>query len=156
MFCLMVPGFFQSALLLTEHTTEKEEFWKLASRASTDFGDAIKQRKHFTHMGSLNMLMTQAIHHPNLTPYSTLRTATVSIMHDPIIEAIPAEIAESLQLKDCVSASSISGVGPCLGFFPFLRDGALHLSVMYCSPMFLRHDIQILVASVVGYLTGQT
>lgn len=146
-------GFYHSAISKTVHTKENQEFWKFAAVCTEDFQDAINKRKHFTDMGNLNMLMVQAIRHPGLTPSSTLRTALFSLLHDPVVETTSANLAEVLQLKDFVSASSTQGVGPCFAVFPSLRDGALHLSFVYCSPLSKRRDIQTLIDSFVSYIT---
>ncbi|CAM6097291.1 unnamed protein product [Calypogeia fissa] len=146
-------GFYHSALPKIFDTAEKDEYWKVAGGCSKELQDAIKNKTHFTDMGDLNMLMVQAINHPNLTPSSTLRTAMFSVLYEPIIETTNREVTEVLHLKDFVSASSIHGVGPCFSIFHSLRDGALHLSFVYCSPLFARRDIQTLVDSIVRYIT---
>lgn len=135
------------------HAAPNQDYWKFAARCSKDFQDGLEKRKHFTDMGTLNLLMVQALQHPNLTPSSSMRTAMLSILHDPGVETTSAELTDVLQLKDFVSASSSHGIGPCFALFHFLRDGALQMSFVYCSPLFSRQDIQTLVDSIVSHIT---
>ncbi|KAJ7551000.1 hypothetical protein O6H91_07G129100 [Diphasiastrum complanatum] len=146
-------GFYHSAMLRTLHVTESTPFWKLAKKCSDQVEEAIKNSKHFTDMWDLNTLMVQAMNFPNLTPSGSLRTTLLSLYYDPIQESFADAAASSLNLKDCVTCSSIGGVGPCLAMFPFLRDGCLHISFIYCSPLFSQFHIQNIVDKIKDLLT---
>lgn len=149
---LGVPGFYHSALLQTIHTSEPEPFWELARRCSRDFDNAVKSRKHFTDMGDLNGLMEQAMRFPYLTPSGSLRTSALSTMFNPVVEDFGEEAA-SVGVKDVLSCSSTHGVGPCLALFPFMRQGSLHFSFVYSSPLFSRPLMQSLVDSILFCLS---
>ncbi|CAI5979589.1 unnamed protein product [Closterium sp. NIES-64] len=84
-------GFYHSAMMHTHQVSETSEFWDLAKRCHESTLHAIKNRKHYTDMGDLNMLMAQAILHPQLTPESSLRTSTVCSFWDALHERMQKE-----------------------------------------------------------------
>ncbi|CAI5487461.1 unnamed protein product [Closterium sp. Naga37s-1] len=84
-------GFYHSAMMHTHQVSETSGFWDLAKRCHESTLHAIKNRKHYTDMGDLNMLMAQAILHPQLTPESSLRTSTVCSFFDALHERMQKE-----------------------------------------------------------------
>lgn len=120
---------------------ETEDYWQLAIKCTREFNDLLKNNKHFTDIGILNLMMVQAIYHPNLTPSSSMRTALLSIDHAPSNVDLSAEIS-SLKVKDRVICSSTNGVGPCVSIFHFLQEGELRFNFLFNSPLFSRSSIQ--------------
>ncbi|CAI7891908.1 unnamed protein product [Closterium sp. NIES-53] len=116
-------GFYHSAMMHTHQVSETSEFWDLAKRCHESTLHAIKNRKHYTDMGDLNMLMAQAILHPQLTPESSLRTSTVCSFWDALHERMQ-RFVESLGVEDYVGCSSVHGVGPCFAIFDSLQGSA--------------------------------
>lgn len=147
-------GFYHSCIMRTTHTTETVPFWDLATQCAKDVNEAIKNRKHFTDMGDLNTLMGQAMRFPNLTPNGSLRTTMLSMTFDPVADTVVPEEAEAVGAKNYLSCSSVHGVGPCLGIFSFMRQGSLHFSFVYPSPLLARLQVQNLVDSILFYLSG--
>eukprot|EP00253_Pinus_taeda_P009517 PITA_09517 len=147
-------GFYQSAILKTFRATETEPLLKLAKRVTSDLNEAVKNRKHFTDMGDLNMLMVQAIGRPALTPSASMRTALVSNGRDIPCHAADKESTSYLNLRDWVSCSSINGVGPCLALYPEFRHGCLRVSFVYCSPLFSAETVHKLVDDISSMLNN--
>jgi hypothetical protein len=147
-------GFYHSCIMRTMHTTETVPFWDLAMQCARDVNEAIKNRKHFTDMGDLNTLMGQAMRFPNLTPNGSLRTTVLSMTFDPVADTVVPEEAEAVGAKNYLLCSSVHGVGPCLGIFSFMRQGSLHFSFVYPSPLLARSQMQSLVDSILFYLSG--
>ncbi|KAL2634481.1 hypothetical protein R1flu_005960 [Riccia fluitans] len=149
-------GFYNSAMLIltqvTEGVNEGSPFWQVASEATKRFNDAVKNHKHFRDMKDLNYLTVAAVNHPGVTPEGSLRTATVSILHDPVSLRMPEDAAEFLQLKDHIAFSSCHGVGPCIAVYPFLEHGSLGLTFAYPWPLHSRVTVQHLLDNAVKYL----
>ncbi|CAI5483523.1 unnamed protein product [Closterium sp. Yama58-4] len=116
-------GFYHSAMMHTHQVSETTEFWNLAKRCHESTLHAIKNRKHFTDMGDLNMLMAQAILHPQLTPESSLRTSTVCSFWDALHEKMQ-RFVERLGVEDYVGCSSVHGVGPLIARVRDERQGS--------------------------------
>lgn len=147
-------GFYHSGILKTFHATEIEPLWKIATRITKDVNEAVKNRKHFTDMGDLNMLMAQAIAHPALTPSASMRTALVTNVREVPCYDVDKESTSYLNLRDWVTCSSINGVGPCLALFPDLRYGCLRVSFVYCSPLFSAETMHKLVDGISSMLNN--
>eukprot|EP00897_Mesotaenium_endlicherianum_P000212 jgi/Mesen1/10191/ME000076S09695 len=140
-------GFYHSALLNTHQVSEHAPFWDLARRCSGALDNALKHRKHFTDMGDLNMLMTQAMQHPHLTPAASLRTSMLVAFRDILFERMQA-YSEKLGIEDYVGCSSIHGVGPCLAIFDSVREDGLHLANVYVAPLHSRAQMKAVVADM--------
>lgn len=147
-------GFYHSGILKTFHATETEPLLKLATRITNDVNEAVKNRKHFTDMGDLNMLMAQAMGHPALTPSASMRTALISNVREPPCHDADKESTSYLNLKDWVTCSSINGVGPCLALYPDFRYGCLRVSFVYCSPLFSAETMHKLVDDISSMLNN--
>jgi len=147
-------GFYHSGILKTFHATETEPLWNLATRITRDVNEAVKNRKHFTDMGDLNMLMVQAMGHPALTPSASMRTALVTNVREPPSYDADKESISYLKLRDWVTCSSINGVGPCLALYPDFRYGFLRVSFVYCSPLFSAETMHKLVDDISSMLNN--
>eukprot|EP00850_Spirogloea_muscicola_P015458 SM000118S25601 [mRNA] locus=s118:263388:266578:- [translate_table: standard] len=71
-------GMFYSALPAAEKVGESTDIWDLARQISQTAAVAEAKGKHFTEMSVLNMLFSQALKHPALTPEHSLRTSLVA------------------------------------------------------------------------------
>jgi hypothetical protein len=143
---------------------EDMDFWELARTCSRTLEESIKNRKHFTDMGDVGLLMCQAIQRPHLTPFSSLRTSTLSVFDsgEDCAGNAPADEAEhQLQLeKDFdelgligyMGCSSIHGVGPSLAIFDCICRGALCLNCVFPSPLHSCDQMQELVSDIVSFL----
>eukprot|EP00475_Leptophrys_vorax_P037816 TRINITY_DN6572_c0_g1_i2.p1 TRINITY_DN6572_c0_g1~~TRINITY_DN6572_c0_g1_i2.p1 ORF type:complete len:146 (-),score=12.74 TRINITY_DN6572_c0_g1_i2:102-539(-) len=138
-------------MMHTHSVSEASEFWDLAHRCHQSTANAIRNRKHYTDMGDLNMLMAQAIWHPQLTPSSSLRTSTVCSFWDSLEEKMEAFV-DRLGVEDYVGCSSVHGVGPCLAIFDSLREDGLHLSNVYSTPLFSHSLMRQLVTKMMELL----
>ncbi|GLJ06878.1 hypothetical protein SUGI_0051100 [Cryptomeria japonica] len=145
-------GFYNAAIMKTIHATETVPLWELATRITKDFDQAVKNNKHFTDMGDLNMLMTQAITRPAVTPSSSMRTAFLSNARDACREEVDKGLLSSLSVKDWITCTSLNGIGPCLALYPVLRNGCLRVSFVYCNPLFSTETIKCLVDDISSML----
>lgn len=148
-----IVGFYHSAMMNTHHVGEKTDFWDLARRCHDSVQNAIHHHKHFTDMNDLNLLMSQAIQHPNLTPSSSLRTSMLCAFRDSAREDMKV-FSESLGVEDYIGCSSVHGVGPCFAIFDSIREDGLHMANVYPAPLFSRSQMTALVKSMMKFLKG--
>ncbi|KAI5059270.1 hypothetical protein GOP47_0025589 [Adiantum capillus-veneris] len=151
-------GFYHSALLNT-HLVQGEEvqFWELARRCSEAVENAVKRRKHFTDMGDVGLLMCQAIQMPQLTPWGSLRTSTLVVFEETVEDDDGArDMRQSVGLIDYVGCSSVHGVGPSIAVFDTIRQGALHCTCVYPSPLHSRSQMNRLLGIMKSILVNMT
>lgn len=147
-------GFYHSAVLNT-HAVQGEgvQFWELARRCSEALENAVKRRKHFTDMGDVGLLMCQAIQMPQLTPWGSLRTSTLVVFEEAVEDDdAAAEASRNVGLLDYVGCSSVHGVGPSIAIFDTIRQGALHCTCVYPSPLHSRSQVNQLLDTMVSIL----
>lgn len=122
----------------------EEKLWELANRCYTSFANAKNNNKHFTDMSDLNFLMIKAIDNPGLTTSSALRTAFISVFEDSVIDDSNG-MHQQLGLEDYVGCASVHGVGPSIGIFDTIQNGALDCACVYPSPLHSREQMQELI-----------
>lgn len=145
-------GCYHAGMMRTIHATQAMGLMDLAKKCTCDFNEAVKNRKQFTDLADLNMLMVQAMAHPNLTHAGSMRTALISSFYEPVLETV-GETEKELKVMDWVTGMSFHGVGACLALLPGIRDGALQITYVYCEPLFTRSTAQSLVDSIFNYLS---
>jgi hypothetical protein len=142
---------------------EDMDFWELARTCSRTLEESIKNRKHFTDMGDVGLLMCQAIQRPHLTPFSSLRTSTLCVFdsEDYTRNASSDEEEQQLQLQkdfdelgliSYMGCSSVHGVGSSLAIFDSLHRGALRLNCVFPSPLHSRDQMQELLSDIISFL----
>ncbi|KAJ8435629.1 hypothetical protein Cgig2_000295 [Carnegiea gigantea] len=145
-------GFYHSAILSTHEMKGGEELWDFAKRIYTSFRDAMNSNKHFSDMADFNFLMCKAIENPGLTPSSSLRTSSISVFEDPIVDQND-EVHTGLGIEDYVGCASVHGVGPSIAMFDTIRDGKLDCACVYPFPLHSREQMQALIDKMKTILT---
>lgn len=149
---LSVAGFYHSAILNTHSVRGVEGLWEVAARCHNAYSNAKRNKKHLTDIGELNFLMCKAIDNPHLTPYSSLRTALISVFEEPVFYE-SAELLDKLGVEDYVGCASVHGIGPSIAIFDTIRDGKLDSACVYPSPIHSRKQITELVEHMKKILT---
>lgn len=137
-------GFYHSAIINSHDIKGGENLWELAKRTYTSFANAKNSNKHFSDVADLNFLMCKAIDNPGLTPSSALRTSLISVFEDPVTEHSNI-LHEEAGFEDCIGCASIHGVGPSIAIFDTIRNGELHCTCVYPSPLHSREQMQDLI-----------
>ncbi|KAE8098574.1 hypothetical protein FH972_016627 [Carpinus fangiana] len=137
-------GFYHSAIMNSHDISAEDKLWELANRCYTSFANAKNNNKHFTDMSDLNFLMIKAIDNPGLTTSSSLRTTFISVFEDSVIDDSNG-MHQQLGLEDYVGCASVHGIGPSIGIFDTIRNGALDCACVYPSPLHSREQMQELI-----------
>ena len=80
-------------------------------------------------MADLHALIVQAMQFSNLIPSGSLCTLVMSTIYDCIVEDL-GEVAV-MDVKDYLLCSLAHVEEHCLAFFPFMRQSALHFTIIY-------------------------
>lgn len=147
-------GFYHSAILNTHQVSEGVDFWELARRCSGAVEGAVSRRKHFRDMGDVGLLMCQAMQTPQLTPFASMRTSTLVIFEEAMVDELAADARREVGLLEYIGCSSVHGVGPSIAIFDTLRQGALHCTCVYPSPLHSRTQITHLLHTMMRILVN--
>eukprot|EP00850_Spirogloea_muscicola_P014244 SM000101S09242 [mRNA] locus=s101:17826:21013:- [translate_table: standard] len=136
-------GMFYSALPAAEKVGESTDIWDLARQISQTAAVAEAKGKHFTEMSVLNMLFSQALKHPALTPDHSLRTSLVAAFTNAPHQATWRKVDQICLNESLGPFASIHGVGPCIALGDTLQAGPdLHLGLVYAAPLYSRKQVK--------------
>ncbi|EFJ04195.1 hypothetical protein SELMODRAFT_432639 [Selaginella moellendorffii] len=148
-----VVGNYSAGLPHDEQVKEGVPFWDLARQISSSTEKNLAKSRHFSELSVLNMLLSQVIKHPSVTPSSSMRTALFTVFVDGPTKCSWGNV-KNLKLAGTIGPlASMHYVGPCFSVAEALLDGPeLSLTFVYTTPMYSRSQLQDLVSSSLDLL----
>ncbi|XP_024360470.1 uncharacterized protein [Physcomitrium patens] len=147
-------GNFVAGVPQGQQAKEGCSFWDLARTVSALTAKELSKSKHLSEIPVPNMLFSQVLKHPNVTPQSSMRTSLFSLFVD---EAPKLQWRGYQNLQVGVVAGpfpSMHGVGPCFAISETLREGNdLSISFIYAQPVFTRSQMSAYCAAAVELLS---
>ncbi|KAJ7514043.1 hypothetical protein O6H91_23G024200 [Diphasiastrum complanatum] len=153
----LVLGNYSAGLPQDEQVKENVSFWDLARRVSASTQKELSKSRQFSELSVLNMLFSQVLKHPSLTPNSSLRTSLFTLFVDGPVK-IQVDKLENLHLAGTFGPfASMHFIGPCLCVGEALNKGPeLSLSFIYPTPVYSRSQLEAFVTSALDLLKDTT
>jgi hypothetical protein len=148
-------GNFVTGIPQTQQAKDGVPFWDLARSVSATIEKDISKSKQFSEIPVLNLLFSQVLKHPGITPQSSMRTALFSMFVDgPPSWTWQSKDTQKLQVASVSGPfPSMHGVGPCFACAETLLNGDdLSVSLVYPQPVFSRSQMQAFGASAMELL----
>lgn len=146
-------GNFVAGVPQGQQVKEGVSFWDLARSVSASTAKELSKSKQFSEIPVLNMLFSQVLKHPNLTPQSSMRTALFSLF----VDEAPLQLYKEYQRLQVAAVAgpfpSMHGVGPCFAVSEaFCEGNNLSISLIYPQPVYTRSQMQAYGASAMELL----
>ncbi|KAG0556437.1 hypothetical protein KC19_11G053900 [Ceratodon purpureus] len=148
-------GNFVAGVPQGQQAKESVSFWDLARSVSASTEKELSKSKQFSEIPVLNMLFSQVLKHPNMTPQSSMRTALFSLF----VDDAPLGQWKDTQKLAVASVSgpfpSMHGVGPCFAVSEALLPGNdLSITLIYPQPVYSRSQMETYGASAMELLSS--
>ncbi|KAH8967046.1 hypothetical protein BDL97_03G057500 [Sphagnum fallax] len=150
-----VMGNYVSGIPQTQQVKENMTFWDVARAVSSTTEKELSKYRHFSELPVINLLFSQVLKHPGVTPGSSMRTALFSLFVDKPLEGKWKDVEKLNVAATCGPMPSMHGVGPCFSVTEMLMEGPdLCVSLVYAQPVFNRDQMHTYATAVVELLNA--
>uniref|UniRef100_A0A7I4BJQ9 Condensation domain-containing protein n=1 Tax=Physcomitrium patens TaxID=3218 RepID=A0A7I4BJQ9_PHYPA len=149
---IAAAAFLKTAAGCKELKEKKKDDFSFTSVSTTTEKELAKS-KQFSEIPVLNMLFSQVLKHPGVTPQSSLRTALFSLFVDetPFNQWTNTDKLQVAAV--CGPFPSMHRIGPCFAVCDTMLDGNdISISLMYPTQVYSRAQMKAFAASVMNLL----